>query len=435
MNKRGWSGMVALLLAVVTGLTGCGPASTPPISAPPTDSGVSLVEDLSGTVPLGTENRAALAEAYDTTVNCETKDAGEQGVCHVRTIVQIGALEGSPHRETVWNWIRTAREELAEIPGAITENATVDLGYLSIRLSVIDPLEEYWSGPFHGVPAIADRTAVFDLETGRQLALADLFYENIPVAELINRRLLKAIGDTELKRPFTGFPADYPYFGLAYNSASGTTQLILYCNRSHPFWPYDSLSMELACYASPAGHYYYDVSYERLITDAGQETMVPTVTINDGTMPEADAAINAAVEEMVPRLQQADLVFYPYLSITESRFYLMYLERDYVMPGGGNYPAAAVPGCIYTYDLEAGGPVSLEEDIPEGIERKYYELTGKADPYIVGEGGTVGRMDGYTPPEGSVLSDFTRQYWLYFATLTEPSGRRILVEFCTLLEW
>lgn len=439
MRVRRWLGMAALLLFVVAGLTGCGPAV--PASQPAAESG--LAETQYGTVPLATENRAALAEKYDSIIDTAREYTGV-GNDDIFTITKIHALEGSPYKETVWNWIRAAREELTDVPGAVTEAASVSLGYLSVRLSVFEPGAEDWSEPFQTMPSIRNRTAVFDLETGRRLSLPDLFYENIPVAELINNRLLKAVGDTELKRPFTGFPADYPHFGLAYDSYTKTGQLIFYCDKGHPFWPYDSLRIDLACYASPAGKYYYDVSYERLTTAAGQETMVPAVTFNDGTMPDADAAVNEAVQGMIPSLRQAEMVFYPYLSIEDSRFSIMYLERDYIMMGGGTYLTAAVPGCTYTYDLKTGGPVSLEKDIPEDSPREYYELTGKANPYITGEtefsddqqqsfgwGEYTGLIVDYTPPDGSVLSDYTRQYSVYFATLTEPSGRRVLVKFLT----
>ncbi len=404
MDKRRWCGMAVLLLFMVAVLGGCGPAPEPTVDG---DDG------LHGTVPLDTANRAALADAYDATVDFDAKEIhiSEYMDYSAHTITRIHALEDASYKEAVWDWIYTAREELADVPGFVTETARVDLGYLSIRLSVPDPREELTSGPTVEMSSIANRTAVFDLETGKQLALADLFYENVPVADLINDRLLKAVGNTELKRPFTGFPADYPYFGLEYNSYSETTQLVFYCDRNHPFWPYDILSMELACYASPAGNYYYDVSYEELTTDQGVKTMVPTVTINDGTLPEIDAAINAAIREMKPRLEQAEVLSLPYLSITNSRFSLYYLEVD-------TYVAVmAAPGCTYTCNLKTGRPVSLREKVPVDGERVYYAPR---------EGLPI---EGYTPPAGSVLSDFICHYGVYYATLTEPSGQRILVEF------
>lgn len=414
MNKRRWRSMAVLLLFMAVVLGGCGPASEPRAGRV-----VHLAEDLTGTVPLGTANRAALADAYDTTVDCTTEEIriSEHANYYARTITRIAALEESPYKEAVWNWIHTAREELAMFSEHMTESATVDLGYLSIRLSVPE-LREVSSVD------TALRTAVFDLETGQQLVLADLFYENVPVAELINRRLLKVVENAELKRPFTGFPANYPYFGLNYKEYDGTTELVLYCDKSHPFWPYHNLRMALACYASPAGNYYYDVTYERLATDGGQECMLPTVTVNDGTLPEVDAAINAAIREMSPRLKQAEMVSHPNLSLEKSRFSIYYLERNRLTR------TAAVSGCTYTCDLATGQPVVLREEVPVDGERVYYELSGKADPYIVSEEYEE-PMAAYTPPDGSALSDFVYHYGSYYATLTEPSGRRILVEFRT----
>ncbi|HJD24760.1 MAG TPA: hypothetical protein H9694_11600 [Firmicutes bacterium] len=287
-------------------------------------------------------------------------------------------------------------------------------------------------------PSEEVRTAVFDLETGEPLELADLFYEDVNYIETINRRLRSHVPAEDLKRPFTGFPADSPYFGLSY--INGQVLLTLYCDRTHPFCYYKSVETPLSLNRSPAGGYYYDVTYEELETDNGGKTMIPAVTFNDGAAPELDNAVNGAVQAMVPRLKSAAMVFYPYLSIQDGAFRLMYLERDYVMTGGGWYPTAAVPGCTLRLDLRTGQAVSLAEEIPDDRIPYYLELTGGLHPYIAGEtkdfeGQSYANnyaeiaLKDYTPPDGSTLSDYTEQYGIYYATLTEPSGRRLLAVF------
>ena len=162
MHVRRQLGMAALLLFVAAGLIGCDPAVPASHPAAETD----LAETQYGTVALATENRAALAEKYDSIVDSTMEYTGI-GTSYVQTITQIRALEESPYKETVWNWIRAARKELADVPGAVTEEASVSLGYLSLRLSVFEPGAEDWSKPFQTMPYILNRTAVFDLETGR----------------------------------------------------------------------------------------------------------------------------------------------------------------------------------------------------------------------------------------------------------------------------
>lgn len=391
----------------------------------------------SGTVPRSAENRAGLNEKYDSEV---VQDVRQKYGCTYMTLQDIPALDGLPCEETVWNWIQEARQELSAFYGCVDESATVAMGYLSIRLSLREP-RQVQSGYEAPLAPAAVRTAVFDLETGEPLELADLFYEDVHYIETLNSRLRSHVPAENLKRPFTGFPADYPYFGLEMDFyGEGVPQLTLYSDCTNPFSYFECLQAPLALNRSPAGGYYYDVTYEELETDNGSKTMIPTVTFNDGAAPELDNAVNGAVQAMVPRLKSAAMVFYPYLFFLRGTFHLMYLERDYVMTGGGWYPAAAVPGCTLCLDPHTGQAVSLAEEIPDDRIPYYLELTGGLHPYIAGEtedfegqsyayNYTEIALKDYTPPDGSILSDYTEQYGIYYATLTEPSGRRLLAVF------
>lgn len=91
------------------------------------------------------------------------------------------------------------------------------------------------------------RTAVFDLQTGKRLELSDLFYDGENYIRILNEAAALALsygkvdsstfplGEESLRRPFTGFPADYPYFSITGGEYGGRL-LKLYVNRDNPLF-------------------------------------------------------------------------------------------------------------------------------------------------------------------------------------------------------
>jgi len=167
------------------------------------------------------------------------------------------------------------------------------------------------------------RTAVIDIEQERFLKLSDLFYDGVNYIDYINRHILfspefllhwdeKGIGteygryDTDV---FSGLPNDYPYFVFWGPHAIG----LLY-DDSMPFWQsgWDefgpaSAFVPLHHWISPWGGCTVDVRYQDHMLPQGVAFPVPTLFVDGGHVPEAEAKINAALAGIAQRhIAQAD---------------------------------------------------------------------------------------------------------------------------------
>ena len=152
------------------------------------------------------------------------------------------------------------------------------------------------------------RTAVFDRSTYRRLALSDLFYDGFNYIEHINRWLAAAVlsshpdvmngweGEPALALedaligPFSGFPADYPFF---YANRYG---LVLLVDADNPFF-YTAEWGNKANLLVPLSHaispwFDCDVDYELMNVPFGKEQIpFPKFLLDNGANPEAEQRI------------------------------------------------------------------------------------------------------------------------------------------------
>ncbi len=180
------------------------------------------------------------------------------------------------------------------------------------------------------------RTATFDLTTGREMALSDLFYDGFDYMAYINGYIatqmdVAMVGSLEMyyfpgdpvnvtlrsagsewkewlevaagtglqKRPFTGYPPDRGLFWLQYGGLS------LYISQTDPFFEYSmrgfnwtDLYIPLSWEISPFVDYPTNVTYEEQ-TVAGQPASIPEVYTERPGRDAAMAAINDSIQAML----------------------------------------------------------------------------------------------------------------------------------------
>ncbi len=201
-----------------------------------------------------------------------------------------------------------------------------DPGEIEFRERLVGRLLSVYS---EGHNSIGDPPcAVFDLVTGRQLKLSDLFYDGFNYIDYINTFLAQQpdqcyhcnISDngpieSMFKRPFSGLARDYPYFGVHYpGEIDGIddplpVMLKLLWTRENPFWQapmlgygsqtfdYTYVGVPLAHWASPYGECLLEVQ-KKPVPWQGLTLYAPQVSIDQGRYPEAEAKINQALRAM-----------------------------------------------------------------------------------------------------------------------------------------
>ncbi|MCL2488915.1 MAG: hypothetical protein FWE80_09555 [Oscillospiraceae bacterium] len=294
---------------------------------------------------------------------------------------------------------------------------------------------DIWLNSFQKTANFAVETAIIDRD-GNQLSLTDLFYDDVDILAYINRRMpyIEA-GEEDRKRPFTDYTALPRAFTVAYGAVS------IHLDVRDPFFDLDSVRIPLYPDISPYGEDFIDISWQEtgipFTFDSGRDLygekvhatlLYPRIRLNDGTRPETDAAVNAAVEDMIPKLEKAGFSAYPQVYVSNGHIAVTYLERDTSMCCAGY--SAAVPGGALLWEIETGRPADIQK-IVAGREWRYARIKGDQDEYLEGEtdnqwGGALPEIDGYVPPAGSTYSDIFG-VWGYSLTLTQPDGQRLLM--------
>lgn len=256
--------------------------------------------------------------------------------------------------------------------------------------------------------------AVFDLREGSQMQLSDVFYDGINYIDYINRyiaehldaaladytseygesvyglQLQTAKGPAEtttadddprkalLKRPFGGFPGDYPYFAV--QSAS----LVLYIRDDNPYFLHTVpgygdayLTIPLTPDISPFGGRHITFTYTKEPLGAFA-TSLPTIHITGDEKGEAVAArINAHIADaFADILRQSEAILavyeregrqaYPHLNtllMPECRVIGdiagIYFTNDHQFDGGYQPYMEAYVGHGTLYSLKTGAPLDL----------------------------------------------------------------------------
>jgi len=276
---------------------------------------------------------------------------------------------------------------------------------------------------------------------GQALSIADLFYSDVDILAYINARIAYAgINEEQQKRAFTGYTA----LPAAFLLTEGRIDLKIDAN--DPFFAVSDIYISLSPQVSPYGKDYVDVSWQDTgipfsfdksnihnTNDPRTTLLVPVVRFDNGETPQIDAAVNTAIQAMIPALKKAGTSAFPLVYVYDGCLSVVYQERETAMGDGGAAYAAAVPGGALLWDIHTGKPADIATVVAAN-QWLYAPLTGDPSDYFPGE--NVGEytrwnyyfpaISGYTPPAGSVYSDL---YWdgYYFLTVTQPDGQRVLM--------
>ncbi|MCL2811820.1 MAG: hypothetical protein FWD25_08025, partial [Clostridia bacterium] len=144
------------------------------------------------------------------------------------------------------------------------------------------------------------RTVVFDIEQKRVLALSDLFFDGVNYIDYINRHTVFAPNQND---SFPGFPNDHPYFIFTEEG-----DIRLFYADTIPFWQLDwttfwtpSAFVPLNHWISPWGRCMVDVGFQYRLLPGGLSFPVPSLRVDDGHVPQAEAKINAALADIAER--------------------------------------------------------------------------------------------------------------------------------------
>ncbi len=296
------------------------------------------------------------------------------------------------------------------------------------------------------------QSALFDLKTGKQLQLSDLFYDGFNYIEYINHCVAYGNANSEvldhqgiperddyiIRRAFTGFPADYPYFALL-DSFMGQMYVELYIDWDNPFylpyvlyaWPV-RIVVPLLHTNSPYGRCTLDNYEYESIPLAGGEAYLhfpTTLHIDGGAFPQAEAHIleqlPATRDELLRLLGDreysdnfsvmSDLMVWEHL--LEVSFHLQdAIDGNNLWVNGFDF------GC---FDCGTGGYQGLEQHLAlwqDDPDVAYYASSAVNTPLAERQ-----LLPDYQPPEGTIVTcketvygyHFNYTFWLH---LKEPSG-------------
>ena len=353
----------------------------------------------------GTEHRPLMAMPAGE-YGCEDQQA---------TAAPVVTVAGHPAvSQAVTQWMAARYGPSAGGCNAVT--AYQDLISVSVPVNLLDG-----TGSIRG--DIRDG-AVFDVATGRQLGLSDLFYDKVNYIGFINDNLMNpwtnqlfregdasSLDEADLGVGFTGLPRDYAAFELIPRGAQIALQIDF--PQGNPFasgqgwtgWTRLPLPLSLSPYgavwrldyAIPAG-----VEGDGGIYSWG----IPVVSTGFPEPRASDAAVNAAIKaaaEKAPVFGEMVVLYGSRLSVA---FWGPSPDVSAVMPG----PVAS----LVTADLVTGKPAPFSKaDIPSNW--------WKGSNASVREGDNP--LPDYVPPAGVTYRHVYRGFNDVSFEVVEPSGR------------
>ncbi len=293
------------------------------------------------------------------------------------------------------------------------------------------------------------QTLLMDVNTGKQLQLSDLFYDRFNYIAYINQCIAASNENEQVyeysgaeppvqrlaRRPFTGIPADYPFFSLWRNDIE------LYLDSDNPFWPeYNrgyypiEVHIPLNHHISPYGDCAVDhILYETILLK-GENAMlcVPTsLRVDGGASPASEAGIIAKMPDMVAEiLRLAGDVEYEKKALLSPDIWgsEKHVGVAFELEIGDRYAERTLEVDFFFgyFDCETGAHLGLQDELSHWLSHPavaYYQ----AAPFNTDVTERPPLRD-YQPPEGTVVTcretiygwcytDNT--YWLH---LQEPSG-------------
>jgi phosphate transport system substrate-binding protein len=281
------------------------------------------------------------------------------------------------------------------------------------------------------------RRAVFDLTTGKQISLSDLFFDGFNYIEYINSVISADIEreasdisseDRHVKRPFTGYPNDFKYFYLR------GSDLAFEIMPDDPFFVrggmyalQQEITIPLTSKISPWGGAHYEL--QKRVDANGVGYGVPFITGSPD-----DEAVNGKIQALAERLSEgffnaqlavdASLSFSsvePAIGILGDVISVVYFESS--METSQNVIGDRV--ARVDFNMATGEDIDPLSFIPDN----WWEHEFNAHYVVVGKTNYLLPVkDGYQPPNGVTYSDVLLQandYWPYPVVefiVTEPEG-------------
>lgn len=302
------------------------------------------------------------------------------------------------------------------------------------------------------------RCAVFDVDSGRQLALSDLFYDGFNYIDYINTCVAEQMSENTfpwendwsngdeaplaLKRPFSGLPNNYPYFLAHLPQYWGNTLAIAH-DKSNPFWNtqdlFETIEIPLTHDISPYGDCRIDEMYKRLPKEEDYLVYQPILVIDNGSRPDAQKAIDEALYTMSQRIvDEAEKyagLSYNYMQPEILQFGKYVCVFFWPMNWEGAWLRLETPiAAGNIFETHTGLPINLEKIVAEWIDRKetrfYHEEFKEGKEAITA-------LETYTLPYGAQITDcwILSQDDSLIIRLVEPDGRfvRMVVPISALI--
>ena len=184
-------------------------------------------------------------------------------------------------------WCKAVREELAPLAsdGLVYQRGFLFGNILRLHFSAGD----------------TNRGILYDLKTGQEFSLSDIFFDGFEYAAYINSKLSVATleweDDMGFARepvvPYPGIPTDYPYFSLYSDSLWIDLSVDSVLDSLH--FPHGRMNPNLPLWhgISPWAGCSVELSFVRISEpDASSLVYAPQILIDNGTQSEAEGAIN-----------------------------------------------------------------------------------------------------------------------------------------------
>ena len=266
------------------------------------------------------------------------------------------------------------------------------------------------------------RCTVIDMERMRELKLSDVFFDGFNYIDYINTHIALMPGDTVVyhyakedfepaeyhrKVNYTGLPKDYPNFAVSLSERGSYLDIVLdsdnpYLRGVGRFPAY--IGVQLGHWVSPWGGCTVETTYQEHLLPGGAAFLAPSLCIDDGRVPEAEARINAALADAAERHMRANDVQALHKGYrVESRvtFAGHYAIVSFVVKTDGDPPKTAKVLSYTLADLHTGecfDVLELFDRWRSTSEVAYYDDYA----YWVAEGEGEA-IQGYQPPENPVL--------------------------------
>ena len=371
-------------------------------------------------------------------------------------VMRKGEPDGSPARKLV-DWLLTDRGQAL----------AVRAGYIPLRPiagaepdNSIDPIYLGDTVNSSGTGGLTLKTSVDDVQpvNGVRPPLSDLFYDGFNYVQYINSEIIKSLSyvdleywygmtleEQQLKRPFTGIPADYPNYEIYYLGA-----LYICFADGNPFFNrginfYIPLTEDISPYGTGRAEFTITYDYDRRLMP---NVDLYTLEIDIPDSPRVSELINRSLEswtksfpgssESVRLLESFTEWYhssaeYPYRLQPDTGRWRDYLSVNYVLQtydGPSNNMPVVFTIC---FDMKTGKTVDLAAVLmDEPLDYSNSQSMTAIDFTDLSNLGYPRQEimpEGYIPAAGSVITEAWIMYKHVTMSVVEPDGRTLQFSF------